>query len=79
MGAARLLMEAGDGVQRGAYPAGRPATHMGKIVYPECKKGVWPPSGWDPALGLRSSAVPDARLALEWVHGYDGWVGAVSG
>jgi hypothetical protein len=35
-----MLMEAE--VQRGPYKAGQPATHMGKILYPQCRKtGVW--------------------------------------
>ncbi len=38
MGAPRLDMAANDVVQRGAYVAGKPANHMGKILYPECKK-----------------------------------------
>jgi microtubule-associated protein-like 6 len=55
----------------------RPATAClpaGKIQYRECKKGVWPPSDWDPALAARSSQLPDSRLTLEFVYGYDGWV-----
>ena len=63
-------------VQKGAYKAGRPATHTGKILYPQCKKGVWPPSDWDPALAARSASLPDIKLQLEFVYGYDGWVRA---
>eukprot|EP00955_Chlamydomonas_euryale_P015406 164992-Chlamydomonas_euryale.AAC.6 len=58
--------------QRGAYKAGVPATHTGKIKYPECKKGVWPPSDWDPRVAERSATTPDVRLTLEFVYGYDG-------
>ncbi|KAL6747740.1 WD40-repeat-containing domain protein [Haematococcus lacustris] len=72
-GAPRQLMLDNDTVQRGAYPAGRPALHRGKIQYPECKKGVWPPSDWEPQLAQRSALLPDCRLALDWVHGYDGF------
>ncbi|KAJ9530311.1 hypothetical protein QJQ45_023602, partial [Haematococcus lacustris] len=72
-GAPRQLMLDNDTVQRGAYPAGRPALHRGKIQYPECKKGVWPPSDWEPQLAQRSALPPDCRLALDWVHGYDGF------
>ncbi|KAG2444303.1 hypothetical protein HXX76_001060 [Chlamydomonas incerta] len=76
MGGPRLDMAAAEGgrVQKGAYVAGKPATHTGKILYPECKKGVWPPSNWDPRLAERSAALPDVRLALEFVHGYDGHI-----
>eukprot|EP00198_Chlamydomonas_reinhardtii_P000535 XP_001689870.1 predicted protein [Chlamydomonas reinhardtii] len=40
MGGPRLDMAAAEGgrVQRGAYLPGKPATHTGKILYPECKK-----------------------------------------
>ncbi|KAG1660540.1 hypothetical protein FOA52_003891 [Chlamydomonas sp. UWO 241] len=71
-GAPRALMIENDVVQRGAWKAGAPATHAGKIKYPQCKKGVWPPSGWDPRLAERSAQLPDARLTLEFVYGYDG-------
>lgn len=49
-----------------------PTSLAGKILYPQCKKGVWPPNDWDPALAERSAQLPDARLQLEWVYGYDG-------
>jgi len=72
-GAPRAMMMQNDGaVQRGAYKAGVPATHTGKIKYPECKKGVWPPSDWDPRVAERSATTPDVRLTLEFVYGYDG-------
>jgi len=51
---------------------GLTSMHAGKILYPECKKGVWPPSDWDPHLAERSAQLPDSRLALEFVYGYDG-------
>ncbi|KAK9816488.1 hypothetical protein WJX72_000919 [[Myrmecia] bisecta] len=71
VGAARLLMM-GNSVQKGAYKAGKPATHMGKILYPECKKGVFPPSDWDPQLAVRSAHLPDIGLQLEFIYGYAG-------
>jgi hypothetical protein len=30
-----------------------------------------PPSDWDPALAVRSGRLPEERLTLEWVYGYD--------
>jgi hypothetical protein len=30
-----------------------------------------PPSDWDPELAVRSGRLPEERLALEWVYGYD--------
>ena len=38
----------------------------------QCKKGVWPPSDWDPRTAERSAQLPDIRLKLEFVYGYDG-------
>ena len=70
--APRHLMVAASSVQKGAYQMGRPATHTGKIQYPQCRKGVWPPSDWDPALAVRSSQLPKVHLELDFVHGYDG-------
>jgi len=71
-GAPRQLMLENDYVQKGAYKAGQPASHTGKIQYPQCKKGVWPPSNWTPHLAERSAQLPDLKLKLEFVYGYDG-------
>lgn len=71
VGAPRLLMLT-DEIQMGAYVKGKPATHVGKIKYPESKKGVFPPSDWNPKLADRSAQLPDAKLELEFVYGYDG-------
>lgn len=71
-GAPKLVMMV-EGVQRGAYQAGKPATHTGQILYPQCKRGVLPPSDWDPSLARRSAQLPEASLALDFVHGYDGF------
>lgn len=70
VGGPRQLMLSAE-VQKGPYKAGQPATHTGKIKYPQCKSGVWPPSDWDPRLADRSSRLPEERLELEWVYGYD--------
>lgn len=41
-GGPRQLMLMESEVQRGPYKAGQPASHMGKIIYPQCRKtGVW--------------------------------------
>jgi microtubule-associated protein-like 6 len=71
-GAPRQLMMENDYVQQGAYKASTPATHTGKIKYPQCKKGVWPPSDWEPRIAKRSGQLPDVRLRLDFVYGYDG-------
>eukprot|EP00951_Prasinocladus_malaysianus_P037146 scaffold396928_cov43-Prasinocladus_malaysianus.AAC.1 len=59
-------------VRKGAFVVGERADHMGKIIYKECKSGVFPPTDWDPALADRASDLPDARLMLEFVYGYAG-------
>lgn len=72
VGAPRLMMLMQSDVQKGPYQAGKPATHTGKIIYPQCKKGVWPPSDWNPAVAQRSAKLPEIKLELQFVHGYDG-------
>jgi len=67
----RQLIEAAN-VRRGAFVAGESADFRGKIIYPPCRTGVHTPTDWDPALAVRSATIPDARLRLEHVYGYDG-------
>lgn len=43
-----------------------------KIIYPECRKGVFTPSTFDVDKVDWSSRVPDASLQLEHVYGYAG-------
>ena len=38
--------------------------------YPKAKKGVFPPSDFDPIVVSRSSKAPAASLKLEHAHGY---------
>lgn len=59
-------------VRRGAFVAGQSAAFHGKIIYPPCRTGVFTPSDWDPALAGRSAELPETRLHLEFVYGYDG-------
>ena len=61
----RRSISDGMAVKKGAYKPGEPATHMGKIVYPQCRTLVQPPSDWDPAIAEESAQVPNARLR-EW-------------
>ena len=65
--------------KRGAFTCGDSAAGRRdcKVVYKPCKTPVYTPSGWaEPGCGdaviARSSEVPDARLALEFVYGFDG-------
>jgi hypothetical protein len=43
-----------------------------KIMYPQCKQGVFAPTSWDPAQLERSAAVPDKTMHLHFIHGYEG-------
>jgi len=65
------LMDAKERDKHG-YDAGDDFSFDGKIVYPKCKKGVFPPSEFDPELVKRSSCAPEAELELEHVYGYAG-------
>ena len=59
-------------VRKGAFVAGKPANFYGKIIYPQCRKPVYPPSDWDPDLAERSAKKPEADLELRFVYGYNG-------
>ena len=59
-------------VKKGAFNLTGPFTHNGKILYPQCRKGVYPPSDWTKELGARSAELPSAALKLEFVYGYAG-------
>lgn len=59
-------------VRKGAFVAGKPANFFGKIIYPQCRKPVYPPSDWDPEFAERSARAPDADLDLRFVYGYNG-------
>ena len=58
----------------GAYKAGetRDYSFSGRIKYFPCRKGVYAPTTWDPALAARSAKPPKEGLSLEWVYGYSG-------
>eukprot|EP00798_Chlamydomonas_sp_ICE-L_P030392 gene30392-35400_t len=57
-------------MRKGAFQAGQSANFNGKVLYKPCRTGVYTPSDWDPSLAERSSELPDARLVLEFVYGY---------
>lgn len=44
----------------------------GRIKYWPCRRGVLPPSFWNPAVAERSARLPEQGLSLEFVHGYGG-------
>lgn len=47
-------------------------TFSGRIKYWPCRRGVLPPSFWNPAVAERSARLPEQGLALDFVHGYGG-------
>lgn len=49
-------------------------TFSGRIKYWPCRRGVLPPSFWNPAVAERSARLPEQGLRLEFVHGYGGRV-----
>jgi hypothetical protein len=58
----------------GAYKAGKRDDYAfnGRIKYFPCRKGVYAPTVWDPALAARSAKPPRAGLSLDFVYGYGG-------
>ena len=74
MGANRALLRGGGAavIAGPLSPCHLAAPLPGKIAYPQSKQTVLAPTDWSPALAARSAALPDRRLALEWVFGYDG-------
>uniref|UniRef100_A0A061QZA5 Echinoderm microtubule-associated 6 n=1 Tax=Tetraselmis sp. GSL018 TaxID=582737 RepID=A0A061QZA5_9CHLO len=73
VGASRYLVKRSDRVSRGnPFQAGGPGAFDGEILYPQCRKGVYPPSNWDPRLAERSAELPDVELSLDFVYGYSG-------
>ena len=59
-------------VRKGAFEAGQNANFSGKVLYRQCRKPVYTPSDWDPRLADRSAELPNARLVLDFVYGYQG-------
>mmetsp|Transcript_32689 Transcript_32689/g.92738 ORF Transcript_32689/g.92738 Transcript_32689/m.92738 type:complete len:986 (+) Transcript_32689:227-3184(+) len=73
LGQARYIVKRSDKLQRrNPFKAGEKADFMGEILYPQCRKGVFAPSDWDPRQAERSATLPDVDLSLEFVYGYSG-------
>ena len=49
-----------------------PTKITGKILYPKCRNGVFPPNEFSPELVKRSTCAPEAELELEHAYGYAG-------
>lgn len=71
VGQNRLAVRA-SGVKYGAFKRGEDFSFNGKILYPQCRKGVFPPSDWDGVDAERSLDPPDHTLKLAFVFGYGG-------
>ncbi|GAX82495.1 hypothetical protein CEUSTIGMA_g9922.t1 [Chlamydomonas eustigma] len=59
-------------VRKGAFEAGQNANFNGKILYRQCRKPVYTPTDWDPSVAKRSAELPNARLILDFIYGYQG-------
>lgn len=78
--ASALLMGGNRAALKGTAPiiAGPLQPHQiqqpldSKIRYPQSKAGVFAPTDWTPQLAERSSKLPEHRLQLDFVHGYEG-------
>lgn len=53
--APRSRPAAAEQVRKAAFPFGQATAWAGKILYRQCRSGVYAPSDWDPNLALRSS------------------------
>lgn len=71
VGAPRLAMMS-DNVTKGCFNSDKKVFNGQKIIYPQCKKGVFAPSNFDSTALKRSSQLPDIHLELDFVYGYDG-------
>lgn len=75
-GTARAVLKGSESVIRGPLPQ-RPQKTAElvagtKVMYPQCKQGVFAPSSWHAAAAEQSAKLPDEKLGLEFVHGYEG-------
>lgn len=72
LGRARLAAMSAN-VHRGALKGPAQALDaQDKVIYPQCRTGVYPPTDFDPEAARRAARLPDARLELTFVYGYSG-------
>eukprot|EP00892_Ulva_mutabilis_P006773 jgi/Ulvmu1/4468/UM002_0193.1 len=75
-GATRAVVKGSIGIIRGPLPH-RPH-HIAelaagtKVMYSQCKQGVFAPSSLSQATVEQSARLPTEKLSLEFVHGYEG-------
>ena len=73
LGEGRVLGK--EQIKRGPFLDRVDARFLGKIIYPQCKRGVSTPSDWlsvADRVASRSAATPTAGLELDHVHGFPG-------
>ena len=62
-------------IKKGPFEDADDARFMGKITYPQCRRGVQAPSDWltaGRAITARSASVPTLRLEPDFAHGFPG-------
>ena len=62
-------------MKKGPFEDADDARFMGKITYPQCRRGVQAPSDWltaGRAITARSTSVPTLRLEPDFAHGFPG-------
>ena len=62
-------------IRKGPFTDANDANFLGKVIYPQCRRGVYPPSDWMPhaaAAAKRSATPPSAALDLDFVMGFPG-------
>ena len=73
LGEGRVLGK--EQIKRGPFLDRVDARFLGKVIYPQCKRGVSTPSDWlsvADGAAARSAAMPTAGLELDHVHGFPG-------
>lgn len=75
-GTARAVLKGSAGIIRGPLsqrPQKIAELAAGtKVMYPQCKQGVFAPSLWNASAVEQSGKLPADKLSLEFVHGYEG-------
>ena len=62
-------------MKKGAFEDADDARFEGKIAYPQCRRGVRPPSDWlsvGRAVTARSASVPTLEIEPDFAHGFPG-------
>lgn len=75
-GTPRMVLKGSASIIRGPlHPRHQAVNELAsgtKVMYPQCKQGVFAPSTWNAAAAEQSHKLPVEKLGLEFVHGYEG-------